>query len=290
MPGNVLAWRESRHEKCDIFRREAFIMAKFEQEIRTEKTPQVLNDFLTGFLSSRGFEKRGKPELNEWRKGLYWIRFLRFTYSPGALIVKAWINIPYPGMGSFVKYFAGKAELKTILQDLESSVATAASAPASLVATADAPATTPQEAPSTDMASLGFKRVSVIVMLLLRVITFGVYYSLWLLLRADSFNRLNSKTKLKPGVFVFILIVEALSVIFVIIGASVGSSVLGFAQLCIIVGFIVIEVQCFKMRRILSEHFGARLSGAGTFFFTIYYLQFKINRFFPQGTGDAVAL
>ena len=261
-------------------------MARFEIEIRTEKRTEELNDLLTGFLSTRSFERKGKPQLNEWTKGLYWIRFLRFTFSPGALEVKAWINIPYPGIGSFIKYLAGKAELKKLLQDLEKSLNDGVKAPVAFAAAAQTLATAKPKDIKTDIASIGFKRIHVIIMILLRVVTFGVYYSAWLLLRAKSFNELDSKTKLKTGVFVFILIVEALSCIFVFIGATVSSTALGFSELCIVVGFIVIEVQCFKMRRILNEHFSVHLSGPGTFFFTIYYLQYRINKFLALNGAD----
>jgi uncharacterized RDD family membrane protein YckC len=94
-------------------------MAKFELAIKTDKSTEELNNFINGFLSQKGFARKGKPELNEWRKGFYWKRYMRFTYSPGVLGIKAWIYVPYPGMGSFIKYFMGKAELKRLLKEIQ---------------------------------------------------------------------------------------------------------------------------------------------------------------------------
>jgi hypothetical protein len=48
---------------------------------------------------------------------------------------------------------------------------------------------------------------------------------------------------------------------------------------------IVLLIQCFKVRRIFQQHFNDHLgrnisfSGVATFFFQIFYLQYKVNRF-----------
>jgi hypothetical protein len=48
---------------------------------------------------------------------------------------------------------------------------------------------------------------------------------------------------------------------------------------------ITLLLQCFKVRRIFRSHFNEHLggdipfSGLATFFFQIFYLQYKINRF-----------
>jgi len=62
-------------------------------------------------------------------------------------------------------------------------------------------------------------------------------------------------------------------------GLGVLSSILD------LVAGITLLVQSFKVRRIFNDHFNVYLkrnipfSGVATFFFQIYYLQYKINRF-----------
>ena len=50
-------------------------------------------------------------------------------------------------------------------------------------------------------------------------------------------------------------------------------------------------IQSFKVRRMLTEHLAAHtgqpvsISGLGTFFFQILYLQYKINQVLVRSTG-----
>jgi predicted Zn finger-like uncharacterized protein len=132
------------------------------------------------------------------------------------------------------------------------------------------------------------KKTSVILMLFLTAITLGIYYPIWCLKRKKEINNLQSKEKLGSGVFVFAIVAYSLTLLSGLIsgfleGLTGGRSAfqnfldLAFNILNLVVG-ISLLVRCFKIRRILQEHFNKSLSAVATFFFQIYYLQYKINR------------
>jgi len=118
---------------------------------------------------------------------------------------------------------------------------------------------------------------NVLLMIFLTVITVGIYRAIWFLRRRDAINSLQSKEKLNTGVFVFIIVLYSISVL---VNLADGNS-----SLLYLIAGITLLVQCFKVRRIFNEHFNTYLkkdisfSGVATFFFTIFYLQYKINRF-----------
>jgi hypothetical protein len=128
-------------------------------------------------------------------------------------------------------------------------------------------------------------------MILMTVITGEIYWAIWFLTRKDAINSLQSREKLGNGISVFVLV--AISITLVAAFISGGLEVAGememaenldaFSGLLDLVTGITMLVQCFKVRRILKEHFnvylrrGVQFSGAATFFFGIFYLQYKIN-------------
>lgn len=137
------------------------------------------------------------------------------------------------------------------------------------------------------------KKVSVILIIFLTVITAGIYYPAWFLTRRNAINSLQSKEKLNSGVFVFAIVVFSISLLLAFIsGASEGLGEMdtakgldAFSRILDLVAGITLLVQCFKVRRIFNEHFNVHLkrdiqfSRVATFFFSIYYLQYKVNRF-----------
>jgi hypothetical protein len=129
-------------------------------------------------------------------------------------------------------------------------------------------------------------------MILMIVLTGGIYWAIWFLTRKDAINSLQSKEKLSTGVLVFVFVAASMSVL----GALISGGLEGFGEmhmaevfnvfgglLDLITG-ITMLVQCFKIRRILKAHFnlylrrGVYFSGVATFFLGILYLQYKINR------------
>ena len=137
------------------------------------------------------------------------------------------------------------------------------------------------------------KKKSVILLVFLTFITAGIYYPVWFLTRRNAINNLQSKEKLGSGVFIFAIVMFSISLsVAFISGAMEGRGEVStaevldsFSKILDSVAGITLWVQCFKVRRIFSEHFNVHLqrgisfSGIATFFFQIYYLQYKINRF-----------
>jgi uncharacterized membrane protein YbjE (DUF340 family) len=136
------------------------------------------------------------------------------------------------------------------------------------------------------------KKSSIILIIFLTVITAGIYYPVWFLKRRNAINILQSNEKLNSGVLIFAIV--ALSIILLLAFISGVSEELGemdiareldaFAMILNLVVGITLLVKCFKVRRIFNEHYNVHLkrdisfSRVATFFFQIYYLQYKINR------------
>jgi hypothetical protein len=144
----------------------------------------------------------------------------------------------------------------------------------------------------------GLKRRSVILMIVLTIVTFGLYYPVWFLRRRAALNQLDAPRKLPLWPFLLFL---AFVVIRLVVSIASGSSpreqtigegaaaLLSLGQLAV---GIVIVVQSFFIKDILEGHLAGpgddasssilsnsvRLSGLMTFFFGIFYLQYVINR------------
>jgi nitrate reductase NapE component len=139
----------------------------------------------------------------------------------------------------------------------------------------------------------GLRRRSVVLMIALSIVTFGLYPAFWFLRRRAALNELDSPRKLQAWPFFVFL---AFVVLRIVATAAAGpvprgevspiETLFGFGQLA--VGILMI-VQCFYTKTILEDHlsgsgdsgFGAdtsvSLSGVFTVFFSIFYLQHVIN-------------
>lgn len=136
------------------------------------------------------------------------------------------------------------------------------------------------------------KKTSVLFMIFMTVITGGIYWAIWFLTRKDAINRLQSREKLSTGVLVFVTVMVSMSLVAGVISGGleglgeteIVENLDAFGGLLDLITGITLLVQCFKVRRILKEHLnmylrrGIPFSGAATFFFGIFYLQYKINR------------
>jgi len=137
------------------------------------------------------------------------------------------------------------------------------------------------------------KKMGILLLIFLTVITGGIYAPVWFLTRRNAINGLQSKEKLGFGVFVFMIVAFGISALLAFIsGMMEGANEMGtaerldaYSEILGWVAAITLLVQCFKVRRIFNEHFNAHLqkgisfSRTATFFFQIFYLQYKINRF-----------
>ena len=151
---------------------------------------------------------------------------------------------------------------------------------------------------ASSVPSFDLKRRSVLLMIVLTIITFGLYYPIWFLRRRAALNGMDSPRKLRVWPF---LIFIAFFVLQFTVGVASGpgpveqtigtggSLLLSLAQLA--VGILML-VQCFFAKDILEDHLAGpednvpnpllvekvKLSGLMTFFFQIFYLQYVINR------------
>jgi hypothetical protein len=145
--------------------------------------------------------------------------------------------------------------------------------------------------------SHGLKRRRVLVMIVFLFITLGLYYPVWWFRRRPGLNRLDSPRKLALWP---LLLFGALFVIQIGIGIAAGLNpgeqipgptlelVVGVFQLGI--GILMI-IQSFKVKDMIEDHaapapgsgpmFGGQvqLSGIMTFIFSIFYLQWAINKY-----------
>jgi len=135
-------------------------------------------------------------------------------------------------------------------------------------------------------------------MIVLFIVTFGLYYPIWFLRRRVALNRLDSPRKLRLWPFlVYLAFFSFEFVVAFVTGLTpderplgAGSSAL-FDVMQLAIGILMI-VQCFTIKDILEDHlvvpedydsglFSAKpikLSGLKTFFLQIFYLQWVINR------------
>lgn len=142
----------------------------------------------------------------------------------------------------------------------------------------------------------GLKNTPVILTLFLTLITAGIYYPCWFLTRRCQINKLHSREKLGNGLFILGIVIYSISLLPGILEgiqeANGTTEFLTIAEgldsvdefLILFVGIIMV-IQSFKVKRILRDHFddylrrNVSLSGLATFFFGIYYLQYKMNKF-----------
>ena len=156
----------------------------------------------------------------------------------------------------------------------------------------------PPKAAVADESTTGLKRRSIVVMIVLLIVTLGLYYPIWFLRRRVALNRLDSPKKLRLWPFMVWLTLFAVELG---VGAAAGSApveeVIGSAAISLLklsefaVGILMV-VQCFIIKDILEDHLvgpedyvstslftgPVNLSGLKTFFLQILYLQWVINR------------
>ncbi|MCI5138607.1 MAG: DUF4234 domain-containing protein [Candidatus Electrothrix sp. AR1] len=144
------------------------------------------------------------------------------------------------------------------------------------------------------------KNTPVILTVFFTVITAGIYYPCWFLTRRNQINKLHSREKLSKGFFILGIVIYSISLLLacgsgVFEGIQEANGTAEFLKiaegldsvdkfLTLFISIIMI-MQSFKVKRIFQDHFDDYLrrnvsfSGLATFFFGIYYLQYKINKF-----------
>jgi hypothetical protein len=167
----------------------------------------------------------------------------------------------------------------------------------------DVAARNPYAPPTADVAetatATGLKHRSVVVVFLLAIVTFGLYYPVWFFRRRSGLNRLDSSRKLALWPLVTFAVFLAFQfVLAVAAGDSTpeekwGSGVAVLLMLWQLGVSILMVVQCFVIKGIIEDHAQeaggdaerglfkppVKLSGLMTFFFSILYLQYAINKY-----------
>ena len=122
------------------------------------------------------------------------------------------------------------------------------------------------------------KKMNVLLLIFLVLITGGIYLPIWYLRRLNAINNLQSGEKLSSGIFAAVIVLFVMGLLIIISGSEAYN-------IPHLVAGIILLVQRFKVLRIFTEHFnihlkrGIAFSGLATFFLGEYYLQYKINGF-----------
>jgi hypothetical protein len=122
------------------------------------------------------------------------------------------------------------------------------------------------------------ERRPVILCLLLTLVTFGLYPSIWMLRRARFLNQLDAEAKFQSNLPLVILSSHVLSWI-----CAASRDAAPARPLLSLIAGVTAVIAAFRIARILRSSFARtgrflELSTIATFFFGIYYLQYKINQ------------
>ncbi len=123
------------------------------------------------------------------------------------------------------------------------------------------------------------ERRPVILTIVLTVVTLGFYPAIWLLQRRPFLDRQDTGKELGTALPIFVLVSSVLGVVLLFGGADTAA----IRGLCSLAGGVTALIAYFRVLGILrsvSSRSGRFLgfSTMGTFFFGIYYLQYKINQ------------
>lgn len=153
----------------------------------------------------------------------------------------------------------------------------------------------PPKAAVADVAPMGLKRRSVLAMIAFTFLTLGFYPIIWFFRRREGLNALNSSRKLK--LWPLLALVAFTVVDFVVAfteGVSPGTISTGVTFALLIARLalaITMLVQVFTIKSIIEDHVHTpvdspglfaeqvQLSGLATFFFSVFYLQYAINKY-----------
>lgn len=159
------------------------------------------------------------------------------------------------------------------------------------------PVSTPrEEAPPVERGV--FKRVSLLVMVLLSVVTLGIYSGVWLYLRREAFNRLSPTIRLEEPLVWGVLGLSVLNAAFSFSDAACRFGESSFLSSLLSLGsFVLMVVVAFRLRAMLRDYARRRdpsslaaeqvaRSGLWTFLFSFLYIQHHLNRLIDAGLVD----
>lgn len=141
------------------------------------------------------------------------------------------------------------------------------------------------------------ERKSVWMVILLSVVTLGIYIPYWLYQRLDAFNQMKSTEKLDKNIVMAVLVMYSLTTVMYIVSTisemmypeniSFVTNIDNVGSVIDFVSTIMMLYLAFRTRKVIEDHFKITLSGVATFFFSIYYLQYKINKQLSKAESGA---
>lgn len=149
--------------------------------------------------------------------------------------------------------------------------------------------------------AIPFRKVPVAVVLLLTVISGGLYLPIWLLTRRAAFNQLHSEERLHKGTLVAALLAFGLALLLSLYAAYLTMPLAGatepgqqlaatlldlLANLLALLALVPLVYQTFRAKRMLADHFNHNdhlqrdipFSNLWTLLLLNVYLQYKINQ------------
>ncbi len=144
-----------------------------------------------------------------------------------------------------------------------------------------------------------FKKANIALMVLLTFVTFNIYNSYWYLSRKSDINKLSSKNKISSGFFILAIVLQSISLLISLLAGvleGIGEAINHYAIISMseqlksfnipitIVIIVFFTFAAFKVKSIFQDHLSAitgspyPFSAVATFFFQIWYLQYKINK------------
>ncbi len=158
--------------------------------------------------------------------------------------------------------------------------------------TGDQPYAPPRTGPSQDAAP-ELKKTPVVLTIFFTIVTLGLYFPYWFLSRRKALNHLAPEDDDVNLVTFSLVGLYAIS-----FGAGLYQGLAFETADALSPGFetimrwlnyaarIVTIIAGFRVKMILEGHYPERLSAFGTFFLSVFYLQYRINR---AGQTDPIA-
>ncbi|MDH4226944.1 MAG: DUF4234 domain-containing protein [Deltaproteobacteria bacterium] len=140
-----------------------------------------------------------------------------------------------------------------------------------------------------------FEKKSVVEVIVLAIITLGIYVPVWFLNRIERFNELESEHKftINPFGFAIASLVAYIGIVCYVIFSGLnpesgeGLKYIGIGEYIVFVASLVMMFECLKARRAFLDHFAKKnyevsFSWFWTAMFGMIYLQYRINEFSPE--------
>jgi hypothetical protein len=156
------------------------------------------------------------------------------------------------------------------------------------------PYASPQHAGTPGGDEPELKKTPVLVVILLTIVSLGIYIPIWFLRRRKALNHLAPEDDTVDLVTFGLAAVWAFAFGFGVysgITEQSGQVSTGLwhelaTRWLDVISRVLTIVAAFRVKTILEGHYPERLSAVGTFFLSIVYLQYRINR---AGQTDPVA-